>query len=426
MITDWGDASGLRAPSAELLTTIFNAGFITAVGPDAQVDFAAAMSRAASWAAARAGELITNADANTRQGIAALVARTMDDPTATMDDLRTAIQTDFTNMSEYRAEMIARTETAEAAGRGDVAAFRETDTNYVEIDDGEDFDQACADANGQVWSVDYYEDNISEHPNAVFGGSTFAPYGALVESRRAAYHGPAIRVRTTDGHETTIGPNHPMLTSRGMTMAQALRKGDQLAYDRRSDPLRTVGGGEEDSQQVPAVQDVFEALRAVSPHARVPCSRDDLHGDGAFCEGEVEVVWPARELLKVGDAPDVEHVRELDLPGTDVGLLPEIGEGSALAYHRRVVAAASGGVGSVGGSGHFVLLTVASVEKLHYFGAAFDHTTETSLYCSDGFVVSNCGRVGSAITDDEARDRGVDQGDPPEDEPSEDENGSEP
>jgi len=68
-------------------------------------------------------------------------------------------------MSDYRAEMIARTETQQAAANGDIAGFRETDVNYVEISDGTYFDQACADADGQVWSVDYYEANDSEHPN---------------------------------------------------------------------------------------------------------------------------------------------------------------------------------------------------------------------------------------------------------------------
>ena len=67
-------------------------------------------------------------------------------------------------MSDWRSELIARTETAYAAANGDIAGFRDTGVEYVEISDGTDFDQECADADGQVWSLDEYEADPLQHP----------------------------------------------------------------------------------------------------------------------------------------------------------------------------------------------------------------------------------------------------------------------
>jgi hypothetical protein len=447
VIGDWGDIGTMTAPTAKLLAQISAYGFIAVTKADPVEDFAVALDRASEWALPYAGQLITNIDATTRDTINALVSDTMANPDASLDDLASAITANFADFSDYRAEMIARTETSIAAANGDVAGFRDTGVEYVEISDGTDFDEECSDADGQVWSVDEYEADPSAHPNAVFAGSAFASYGGVLEFRRAAYDGPAIRVRTTDGRVTTIGPNHPMLTSHGMTRAEALAEGDQLVYDLRGDGLSIRPGRVADLQHIPAVENVVEALRSVGSYSVVPCTGDDLHGDGAFCQGEVEVIQTTRELLPEWNACVEEQRSELFLPRTNPDLTPEPSKDAALALHRSVVATASRFVGSLssepieqrssdgsernsrpGGEtgvghetvsefAHLVLLTVASVERLSYVGAAFDCATVTSLYCSDGFVVSNCGRSASAISTDEARERGVDRGDDPPDTP---------
>ena len=164
MIGDWGDIATMTAPTAKLLAQISAYGFIAVTKADPIADFAVALDRASEWALPYAGQLIDGIDATTRDTINELVSQTMANPDASLDDLASAIQANFADMSDYRAEMIARTETAYAAGNGDVAGFRDTDTNYVEISDGDAFDEPCADADGRVWSVDYYEANMLEHP----------------------------------------------------------------------------------------------------------------------------------------------------------------------------------------------------------------------------------------------------------------------
>lgn len=67
---------------------------------------------------------------------------------------------------ESRAEMIARTEIAIAEARGHSAAFREEGVEQVYIYDG-DYDEECAEANGQVWTLDEYEADPLGHPNCL-------------------------------------------------------------------------------------------------------------------------------------------------------------------------------------------------------------------------------------------------------------------
>ena len=165
MIGDWGDIGSMQAPTAALLAQISAHGFIAVTGADPVEDFSVALDRAADWALPYAGDLITNIDQTTHDTINELVTETMANPDASLDDLRDAITANFGDMSEYRAEMIARTETARAAANGDVDGFRDTGVEYVEISDGTDFDEECATADGQVWSLDEYEAEPDAHPN---------------------------------------------------------------------------------------------------------------------------------------------------------------------------------------------------------------------------------------------------------------------
>ena len=54
------------------------------------------------------------------------------------------------------------------------------------------------------------------HPNAVLEGSRFIGYGHVTEMVRAVFSADAVRTETTVGG-FTIGPNHPVLTRRGLS-----------------------------------------------------------------------------------------------------------------------------------------------------------------------------------------------------------------
>ena len=66
-----------------------------------------------------------------------------------------------------RARTIARTELGEAQNSATVSRYKEAGVKLVEILDGgnTDDDEECQIANGQIWTVDYFNANSLEHPN---------------------------------------------------------------------------------------------------------------------------------------------------------------------------------------------------------------------------------------------------------------------
>lgn len=67
---------------------------------------------------------------------------------------------------EWKAERFARTETGKAYNMSSVDSYRAAGISQVDVYDGE-YDPPCAEANGQVWSIDFAYDNPLEHPNCV-------------------------------------------------------------------------------------------------------------------------------------------------------------------------------------------------------------------------------------------------------------------
>ncbi len=64
---------------------------------------------------------------------------------------------------EPRAEMIARTEVALAESRGKTDSYKEAGIERVYVYDG-DYDEECAEANGQIWDLEDAEANPLAHP----------------------------------------------------------------------------------------------------------------------------------------------------------------------------------------------------------------------------------------------------------------------
>jgi hypothetical protein len=149
----------------------------------------------------------------------------------------------------------------------------------------------------------------------VLEGSTIASYGPMHEMVRARFSGPAIYLRTRT-KSLTIGPNHPMLARGGFIKANEIRKDDELLYDARVDwPAMSSSYLE----QMPMVQDVFVASLLLGSRSRA-ASHLDLYGDAVSCEGKVEIVNPARDLLTVLDPCGIEQFSELTFPLTDADL----------------------------------------------------------------------------------------------------------
>jgi hypothetical protein len=124
--------------------------------------------QAYDYVMARGAALVTGIDDTTRDRLNSFIARTVDGPgfdTYTSAAFRSDIAAYVTQTYEGRADTIARTESALAANAGNLAAYRANDTHYVMVHDGTDYDDECAAADGQIWTVDDADANSIEHPN---------------------------------------------------------------------------------------------------------------------------------------------------------------------------------------------------------------------------------------------------------------------
>lgn len=337
--------------------------------------------------------LAADIDETTRDRMANAVAETFSTGGSYSDAVQ-AIKDTFSEMKDSRAETIAQTELADAYNQAMLSSAKEAGDELLKVWnlDGEGCEEICVPNEGDG-AIPIDEDFSSgddappAHPNAVFEGSAFIPYGMVQRMVSAEYDGLAIQLDAGQ-YRTTIGPNHPMLTARGMVLAKAIEIGDQLVCDRRviGFPRRL---SDADFDQVERIEDSFRALDATFSHARVAATADDLHGDAAFCQKEIDVILPNRVLLREFQACGLERLRKCGLVEADVQ--PEHAPTVRFSneqLHRFLLASSS----RVRWSDvcHYAFLTVKATTTRKYKGRAFDATTLSGLYCSDGFVVSNC------------------------------------
>ncbi|MFI2620387.1 hypothetical protein [Streptomyces sp. NPDC018584] len=190
---------------------------------------------------------------------------------------------------------------------------------------------------------------VRDGPQCVMPGGKFLPHGHLKQMVRAWFSGPAYRItrRTSVGTDfITVGPNHPVLTERGWVRAHLLREGDQLVYDRLSEDPATLA--ELDLEQVPMVESVYSSLVKLLPVSVRPTTRHDLHSDGEFSQGEIQVVDVECSLLCKPDSSTPEHLGKDDFMRPDDGRTGLLGDGApdvAVAVART---ASLGGMCSAG------------------------------------------------------------------------------
>jgi hypothetical protein len=299
--------------------------------------------------------------------------------------------------SNARATVIARTETNRASNAGALEGYKVsgvvgTKTWLTAEDDKVTPD--CA-ANGEAGAIPLTArfpsgaESPPDHPNAVFAGTLFVPYGELEEMVGADYHGPAVLIKTAEGKALPVGPNHPVLTQAGMIRASEIRKGDYLVYDARVDDAALIGS-QPDFDQVPFVEDAFQAILSAGGLSRVASTGHDLHGDRMYCKGEIKVVEPTHRLLPVLDPCGVEKMRQRKFMRPHVQAVAPTGQGACRFAGDAVDLSPAGCMRGILPATHFRFLLVQSIHYATFDGKAFDATTASGVYNSHGFVVSNC------------------------------------
>ena len=143
----------------------------------------------------------------------------------------------------------------------------------------------------------------SEIINCVVGSTRVAWPGQSVEGlTRRRYRGTFVHLRTADGHELTVTPNHPVLTTAGYRPAGVLRPGDRVLATRLLD-APDVG------DVPPRIEELFGSVGEARVQKRVVLRGVDFHGD-VLEDDEVDVVWPDGDLHAVADVQSAGDASE--------------------------------------------------------------------------------------------------------------------
>lgn len=279
-------------------------------------------------------------------------------------EMKKRVQGVFTDASSYRAEMIARTESANAWGNGQLESYRSNDVTQVEwiFGSGPCSSGICEEADGQTVNIgdDFPGVDVSSepaHPNCYIPGAQVIAPG-LLEAQRTSYSGPVIEIRTSSGVRTTVTPNHPILTDKGFVAAQHLGKGDYLINC--SDPERVAATIDPYlDHTVTAIENVFEsaavALGVFS--VSMPPSAEDFHGDGRFMYGNIDIVNINSLLLRDAETPSSQHGGELVLSGTGMqatslasGGTPSFGGNAITSASPRLMSSGNASLAKLSGS----------------------------------------------------------------------------
>lgn len=357
---------------------------------------------AISWAEKHGAQLVTKMDKETKRRLAKVVSDGILKKRG-VPGIQRDLRATFTDMSKYRSELIARTETANALSTASLDSMEEMGIDGKEwVTAGDPCEICSGNAADGVIPVDqaFSSGDMAPpaHPNAIFEDSKFVSYGSLHQIIRSKYRGPARSIQT-DRVTFTIGPNHPILTDRGWVKASKIHEGDQLIYDTRTENLG-ISRVESNLNQMACVKDVFNSLVPMFGYATIASPRAYFHGDEVFAYGEIEVVLPTVDLLEVLDAIGIEQFGKDNFIRPDANSIGISSSSPRLNPADGVFVASPSVMGSLDLVEsffcghilpvHFKRTTVTHVETSYYDGWAYDASTSTSLYNSSGIVVKNC------------------------------------
>lgn len=221
-----------------------------------------------------------------------------------------------------RAEVIVRTESLRAYNEATNTYYSaqgiEQVLYYATADDRSC--PVCAPRAGNVYKRGSIK--VPVHPRCVLPNTKIIP-GHVLGAIKAQYFGTLVTIRTASGRICTVTENHPMATTRGWVAAKELVETDKLlSYSSRVPRAMGFNTPNFDNRPTTAEQ-IFKTMRATFPMSTttVPSSTMDLHGEGRFCYGDIQVVWSNRPLLDNIDTCGPKNLRsDLDLIGTDVKL----------------------------------------------------------------------------------------------------------
>jgi hypothetical protein len=130
--------------------------------------------------------------------------------------------------------------------------------------------------------------------------------GRFCGAQRAWYEGTFSEIVFRSGRRITMTPNHPVVTSKGLVAAGVLNPGDQvMTYGAKTvRPIFTSSGCYEIQHKPSSIEQVFEAFFSLgSTTGEIEIRRrqmNDFYGDGESIQGDIEVVRANWKLLNDG------------------------------------------------------------------------------------------------------------------------------
>jgi hypothetical protein len=309
------------------------------------------------------------------------------------------------------------------------------------FDQGSSLTIPTADGEGeQTMNFSYEEvEGPPAHPNCLLPGARCETAGRFVAGLAAEYSGPAVEIILANGVSLSVTANHLLLTREGFAAAQSLRQGDKLLY---CPTVQGIVGSDPDNHDCPSVvEEIVRALAEASNMAprSVPVAAEYLHGDGRFCDGNIEIVTPDGLLSGNGESVPTELISQSNLGRADAQLETFAGSSplatcllglaraaddimgsrcEAPAFSgRRLSHPQEHSLGTValndpglsqpadddlpgdaiklgelldGLSGMIEVEEVVEIRHFGFSGHVYDLQTDTSLYIANGILSSNC------------------------------------
>lgn len=358
-----------------------------------------------------------------------------------------------------RAETVARTEAFRTANFATKEAWVQSGVvKSIKWYTAED-ERVCEDCAAMDGKIVATEDNFMEkgdftasgveisyadvgggslHVNCVKGDTEIVAANGTALTK-ARYSGDLIKFTFADGRTLSVTPNHLIATPTGFRVAHLLKEGDDFIDC--SALQGVVLSPDPNADQSPTViEKVFASLTKCEGvlTRTVPATAKDLHSDGRFVDGNIDII-PTDSLL-AGDGISVlpQHVRESIFSGTSFSRplssdgdfatvllamtaatdgivssdsIPSILGSGSLAHHKTIrqkltanydtrLAQASIDDRSTdvedrrelicGISALVTINKIVSVERYAFHGDVYDVSTLETSYIANGILSSNC------------------------------------
>ena len=126
--------------------------------------------------------------------------------------------------------------------------------------------------------------------------------GEIDAAMRSFYDGESLEIVMASGSRLLVTPNHSILSENGFVAAGTLNKGQRLFSYRsqvEANAAPCVASAPECVNHEPAaIEKIFAAFSLSGDPEISRTAHIDFHGDEHFINGDVEIVWPARKLLR--------------------------------------------------------------------------------------------------------------------------------